>query len=90
MSERLRRVRIGGPLLLLCALAAAKTRAADNARQIVEEAQRRTDATSQRYEGVLQVFDPKGKVSDKRWTLERLRAVRCQEPVSRATVGPLE
>src|SRR5207247_5536177 len=34
-------------------------------------AQRRTDARSQRYEGLLQVFDAKGKVSDKRWTLER-------------------
>jgi outer membrane lipoprotein-sorting protein len=46
--------------------------AADNARQIVEEAQRRTDAQSQRYEGLLQVFDSKGKISDKRWTLQRL------------------
>jgi outer membrane lipoprotein-sorting protein len=46
--------------------------AADAARQIVEEAQRRTDAKSQRYEGLLQVFDAKGKVSDKRWTLERI------------------
>src|SRR6476661_7007943 len=46
--------------------------AVDNARQIVEEAQRRTDAQSQRYEGLLQVFDSKGKISDKRWTLERL------------------
>jgi hypothetical protein len=46
--------------------------AADNPRQIVEEAQKRSDAKSQRYEGLLQVFDAKGKVSDKRWTLERL------------------
>jgi len=46
--------------------------AADNARQIVEEAQKRTDAKSQRYEGLLQVFDGKGKISDKRWSLERL------------------
>ena len=46
--------------------------AADNARQIVEEAQKRTDAKSQRYEGVLQVFDSKGKIADKRWTFERL------------------
>lgn len=46
--------------------------AADNARQIVAESQKRTDATSERYDGVLQVFDAKGKVSDKRWTLERL------------------
>src|SRR4051794_20110482 len=46
--------------------------AADNARQIVEEAQKRTDAKSQRYEGMLQVFDAKGKISDKRWTFERI------------------
>jgi outer membrane lipoprotein-sorting protein len=43
-----------------------------DARQVVEEAQRRTAAASQRYEGLLQVFEAKGKVSDKRWTLERL------------------
>jgi outer membrane lipoprotein-sorting protein len=46
--------------------------AADEVRMIVEEAQRRTDAKSQRYEGVLQVFDAKGKITDKRWTFERL------------------
>ena len=46
--------------------------AADTARQIVEEAQRRTNAGSQSYEGLLQVFDAKGKISDKRWTLRRL------------------
>jgi outer membrane lipoprotein-sorting protein len=62
-------------LRYICALMALLTiplLAADNARQIVEEAQKRTDAKSQRYEGLLQVFDSKGKVSDKRWTLERL------------------
>ena len=46
--------------------------AADNARQIVEEAQKRTDAKTERYEGLLQVFDAKGKISDKRWTFDRL------------------
>jgi len=46
--------------------------AADNARQIVDEAQKRTDAKSQRYEGLLQVFDAKGKIGDKRWSMERL------------------
>src|SRR5262245_8047104 len=46
--------------------------AADDVRQIVDEAQRRTNASSQRYEGLLQVFDSKGKISDKRWTLQRL------------------
>ena len=48
--------------------------AADNAREIVAESQKRTDAKSQRYEGLLQVFDSKGKISDKRWTFERLGA----------------
>ncbi len=41
-------------------------------REIVAEVQRRADAKSQKYDGLLQVFDAKGKVSDKRWTLERL------------------
>lgn len=59
--------------------------AADNARQIVEEAQKRTDATSQQYEGVLQVFDAKGKVSDKRWTLERLGSHGTSRMVLRFT-----
>jgi len=59
--------------------------AADDARQIVEEAQRRTDAKSQRYEGLLQVFDAKGKVSDKRWTFERLGAHGQSKSVLRFT-----
>jgi hypothetical protein len=48
------------------------TAATDDARTIVAESQRRTNATSQRYEGVLQVFDSKGKIADKRWTFDRL------------------
>jgi hypothetical protein len=46
--------------------------AADDPRAIIAEVQRRADVKSQRYEGLLQVFDAKGSVSDKRWTLERL------------------
>jgi len=61
-------------------------RAADNARQIVDEAQKRTDARSQRYEGLLQVFDAKGKISDKRWTMERLGAHGQSKAVLRFTV----
>src|SRR5262245_34995702 len=45
---------------------------AENARQVVEEVQKRTDAKSHRYEGLLQVFDAKGAIADKRWTFERL------------------
>ena len=53
-------------------LAGVPLRAADDARSLVAEAQRRTETKSERYEGLLQVFDAKGKISDKRWTLERL------------------
>ncbi len=43
-----------------------------DARAIVEEAQRRAESKSQRYEGLLQVLDDKGKVADKRWLFTRL------------------
>jgi outer membrane lipoprotein-sorting protein len=59
------------PAVVLSCLAATVL-AADDARVIVTEAQKRTDAKSQKYEGLLQVFDAKGKIADKRWTLERL------------------
>ncbi len=57
----------------------------NNARQIVEEAQHRSDAKSQRYEGLLQVFDSKGKVSEKRWTFERLGSHGDSKAVLRFT-----
>ena len=59
--------------------------AAENARQIVEEAQKRTDAKSQRYEGLLQVFDAKGKISDKRWSFDRLGSHGDSKAVLRFT-----
>lgn len=59
--------------------------AADDPKQIVAEAQKRTDAKSQRYEGLLQVFDSKGKVSDKRWTLDRIGAHGDSKMVLRFT-----
>jgi outer membrane lipoprotein-sorting protein len=46
--------------------------AADSARQIVEEQQKRSDPKSQRYEGILQVTDAAGKTSEKRWTYQRI------------------
>lgn len=63
----------------LAALAAAVTlsagvlRAADDPRQIVQESDRRSTSTSQRYEGLLQVIEG-GKTSEKRWTFQRLGA----------------
>jgi outer membrane lipoprotein-sorting protein len=59
--------------------------AADEARQIVEEVQKRTDSKSQRYEGLLQVFDAKGRISDKRWSFERLGAHGESKAVLRFT-----
>jgi outer membrane lipoprotein-sorting protein len=59
--------------------------APDDARQIVDEAQRRTDAKSQRYEGLLQVFDAKGKIADKRWMFERLGSHGQSKSVLRFT-----
>ena len=46
--------------------------AADNARELVAEAQRRTTSRSERYQGLLQSFKNGGKTSEKRWTFERL------------------
>jgi hypothetical protein len=46
--------------------------AQSDARAIVEEAQRRAESKSQRYEGLLQVLDARGKVADKRWLFTRL------------------
>ncbi len=75
-----------GLLGLALALLSLDVRAADNARQIIEEAQKRTDARSQRYEGLLQVFDPNGRISDKRWTLERLGSHGQSKVVLRFTL----
>jgi hypothetical protein len=62
--------------------------AQNDARQIVAEAQRRTDATSQRYEGLLQVLDARGKVADKRWTFMRLGSHGNSRAVLRFTTPP--
>jgi outer membrane lipoprotein-sorting protein len=74
-------------LALSMVVATARTGAiaADNARELVLEAQKRTDATSQRYEGLLQVFDAGGKVSDKRWTFTRLGSHGRSKSVLRFT-----
>ena len=61
----------------------ATSAAAQDGRQIMTEAQRRTEARSQHYEGLLQVFDAKGKVSDKRWTFDRLGSHGASKSVLR-------
>jgi outer membrane lipoprotein-sorting protein len=60
-------------------------RAADNARQIVEEAQKRSASQSERYDGLLQSFDKSGKPTEKRWTFERLGSHGQSKSVIRFT-----
>jgi outer membrane lipoprotein-sorting protein len=61
---------------------------AQDVRQIVDEAQRRSAASSQRYEGLLQVFEAKGRVSDKRWTFERIGSHGSSRSILRFTDPP--
>jgi len=53
--------------LLLLAVSAL----AQDARQIIEESQKRHRSNTQQYEGILQVFNPNGKNSEKRWQFYR-------------------
>ena len=87
MSRR----RTGGLCLaawMACAPVSAPLRAADNARDIIAETQKRTEAKSERYEGVLQVFDTKGAVADKRWMFQRLGSHGQSKAVLRFIAPP--
>jgi hypothetical protein len=59
--------------------------AAQDARQIMVESQKRSEAASQHYEGLLQVIDAKGKISDKKWTFDRLGSAGKSKAVLRFT-----
>ena len=85
MSERTTRAAL---VCLLGLLFTAGGRAQDDARTIVEEAQRRTETKSQRYEGLLQVLDSNGKVADKRWTFARLGSHGRSKSVLRFVAPP--
>jgi hypothetical protein len=69
----------------MCVFGAGRAEAADDARQIMEQAQKRTDTRSQRYEGRLQTTDRSGKTSEKRWTFQRLGAHGASKLVIRFT-----
>ena len=70
------------------ACATAVLFAQEDARKIVEEAQRRTESKSQRYEGLLQVLDSRGKVADKRWLFTRLGSHGQSKAVLRFVAPP--
>ena len=46
--------------------------AAQDPRQIVGEVQKRSHADSEQYQGQLQVIESGGKITDKRWTYDRI------------------
>jgi hypothetical protein len=71
-------------LSLTCVIFSAPLFAQD-ARQIVEESQRRGRANSQRYEGVLEVTAADGKTSSKSWQSLRLGSYGNSKAVIRFT-----
>lgn len=66
-------------------LAVAGAALAQDARQIMEEVQKRAQSKSQQYEGTLEVVDAKSKVSTKRWEYSRLGAFGASKSVLRFT-----
>jgi len=59
--------------------------AAQDARAIVEEAQKRATSESQRYEGTLRVIDAKNKITEKRWQFDRLGSHGASKSVLKFT-----
>jgi len=90
MSERAARF-VAFVVSALCAvlspcLSVSVVVALQDARSIVDEAQRRTESQSQRYEGAIQVIDAKGKVADKTWVFRRLGSHGRSRSVLRFTL----
>ena len=71
------------PALLMIACSAVLC--AQDARQIVSEVQKRSQAGSESYEGTLRVTDAKGKSSEKRWVYDRLGSHGTSKSVIRFT-----
>src|SRR6266566_1940821 len=72
-------------LCLFAILLAFPTFAQENAREIVEEAQRRSTSDSQRYGGTLQVVDAKTRIAEKRWVYDRIGSHGTSKVVLRFT-----
>jgi hypothetical protein len=56
-----------------------------DARTIVEEAQKRSTSSSQRYEGTLRVISQKNRTTEKRWTFDRIGSHGNSKSVLRFT-----
>jgi hypothetical protein len=74
--------------LFLLALIAIPAAFPQNVREIIEEAQRRSRAQSQRYEGTLQVIDSKRRITEKRWQYERIGSFGDSKSVLRFIAPP--
>src|ERR1017187_3342617 len=72
------------PLLLFLALSAQ----AQDPRQIIEEVQRRSRSTSQRYEGTLEVIGAGNRIATKRWIFERIGSFGDSKAVLRFIAPP--
>ncbi len=71
--------------LLLALLALAGASGADDARGIVQEAQKRSHTESEHYEGYLRVINAKSKITEKRWRYERIGSHGASKAVLRFT-----
>ena len=74
---------------ILLAVSSISAVCAIDARQIIEESQKRQQSQSQRYEGVLEVTQANGKKSSKRWTYERIGSFGDSKSILRF-VAPAE
>src|ERR1700735_5610045 len=72
-------------VILIAAVALVPRAAAQDARQIVEESQRRGRSNSQQYDGVLEVIAANSKVSKKSWQFVRLGSFGNSKAVIRFT-----
>lgn len=61
---------------------------AQDAGQIVTDAQNRGRSKSEQYEGTLQVFNSKQKMSTKRWVFQRLGSYGASKAILRFTAPP--
>lgn len=78
-----------GLLALLAVLTLAPCVAlAQDAHQIVAEAQNRGRSKSQQYDGTLEVINAKQKVSTKRWVFQRLGSFGSSKAILRFTAPP--
>ena len=71
--------------LLACLLLAGCVSAADDARQIIIEAQKRQYSDSQRYEGTLEVIGGGNRVATKSWIFERMGSFGNSKSILRFT-----